>query len=206
MHFWMVPISIAAMVWLVIEAKSSGAVAVAVLYGLASVGLYAVSAAAHYKVWSAKTLHTLFQFDHSMIMVFMVASTAPVAFSIGGGAGWLLFVGMVFGVAAGLTAIWLPFHPPRGFMNALFFIVGWWPVFFILSIAQGLGSGGLGLLLIGGAIFTVGALIVGSQRPDPNPHVFGYHEIWHILVVAGNAVHYWLVYLVVTGQTPLSLT
>jgi len=206
MHFWMVPISIVAMVWLVIEADSSGGVAVAVFYGLASVGLYAVSAAAHYKVWSPTRLHTLFQLDHSMIMVFMVASTAPIAFAIGGGIGWLLFLGMVFGVAAGLTTIWLPFHPPRGFMNTLFFIVGWWPVFFVVPIARGLGSGGLILLLIGGAIFTLGALIVGSQRPDPNPHVFGYHEIWHILVIAGNAVHYGLVYLIVTGQTPFSFT
>lgn len=191
-----------ALVWLVVVAESSGARVVAALYGLASIGLYAVSATAHYKIWDPKRLHLLFQFDHSMIMVFMVASTAPVAYAVGGNTGWLLFGGMVVGVGMGLTAIWLPFHPPRGFMNTLFFAVGWWPVLFVVPIGNGLGSTGIALLLAGGAVFTIGALIVGSQRPNPNPHVFGYHEIWHIFVVAGNAVHYALVYVIVTGQTP----
>ncbi|MDW3175762.1 MAG: hemolysin III family protein [Acidimicrobiia bacterium] len=202
MHRWMVPVSVVAMIWLTASAESAGAAAVAALYGLASVGLYAVSATAHYKVWEPKRLHLLFQFDHSMIMIFMVASTAPVAYAVSGGTGWLLFGGMVVGVSAGLTAIWLPFHPPRGFMNTLFFMVGWWPVLFVVPIANGLGGTGIGLLLGGGAVFTIGALIVGSQRPNPNPHVFGYHEIWHIFVVLGNAIHYALVYAVVTGKTP----
>lgn len=198
----MVPIATVALVWLVAVAESSGASVVAALYGLASVGLYTVSAAAHYKIWDPKRLHLLFQFDHSMIMIFMVASTAPVAYAVGGSTGWLLFGGMVVGVGMGLTAIWLPFHPPRGFMNTLFFAVGWWPVLFVVPIGNGLGSTGIALLLAGGAVFTIGALIVGSQRPNPNPHVFGYHEIWHIFVVAGNAVHYALVYFIITGQTP----
>lgn len=203
MHRWMVPVALVALISVVIAADSTGARFVAGLYGLSSMGLYAISATAHYKVWEPKRLHLLFQLDHSMIMVFMVGSTAPIAYSIGGGIGWLLFGGMVAGVGAGLTAIWLPFHPPRGFMNSLFFIVGWWPVLFVIPIARGLGTGGLLLLLLGGVVFTVGALIVGAQRPDPNPQVFGYHEIWHIFVVAGNAAHYVLVYLIVTSQTPL---
>ena len=139
-----------------------------------------------------------------MIMVFMVASTAPIAYAVGDARGWLLFGGMSVGVAAGLIAIWLPFHPPHGFMNTLFFVVGWWPVLFTLPIARALGVGGFALLLGGGAVDTVGALIVGSRRPDPNPHVFGYHEIWHIFVVVGNALHFGLAYAIVSGLTPLS--
>lgn len=138
-----------------------------------------------------------------MIMVFMVASTAPVAFAVGGGTGSVLFAGMVIGVAIGLIAIWLPFHPPRGFMNTLFFIVGWWPVFFVVPIINGLGVRGFAMLLGGGAVYTVGALIVGTQRPNPNPRVFGYHEIWHVFVVVGNMIHFALCYAVVTGRVPL---
>jgi len=203
MHRWMVPIAIVAMVWLIASADSMGAAAVATLYGSASVGLYAISATAHYRIWEPRRLHLLFQLDHSMIMVFMVASVAPVAYAIGGAVGWLLFGGMLIGVAAGLATIWMPFHPPRGFMNTLFFIVGWWPVLFTLPIARALGAGGFALLLGGGAVYTIGALIVGTQRPDPNPRVFGYHEIWHVFVIMGNALHYVLAYAVVSGQTPL---
>jgi len=202
MHLWMVPVSVVAMIWLTASAASAGAGVVAAVYGLGSAGLYVVSATAHYKIWEPKRLHLFFQFDHSMIMVFMVASAAPVAYAVGGGKGWLLFSGMVVGVAVGLTAIWLPFHPPRGFMNTLFFLVGWWPVLFIVAIVNGLGATGLSLLLAGGAVFTAGALIVGSQYPNPNPHVFGYHEIWHIFVVVANAIHYALVYAIVTGRAP----
>ena len=199
----MVPIAIVAMVWLIASADSMGAAAVATLYGSASVGLYAISATAHYRIWEPRRLHLLFQLDHSMIMVFMVASVAPVAYAIGGAVGWLLFGGMLIGVAAGLATIWMPFHTPRGFMNTLFFIVGWWPVLFTLPIARALGAGGFALLLGGGAVYTIGALIVGTQRPDPKPRVFGYHEIWHVFVIMGNALHYVLAYAVVSGQTPL---
>ncbi len=199
----MVPIAIAAAAGLVLVGDGAAAKGVAVVYGLACVGLYGVSAAAHYKVWDAKTLHLLFQFDHSMIMVFIAASTVPVGFAVGGGSGWALVVGMVVGTGVGLVMIWAPFHPPRGFMNTLFFAVGWWPVFFIRSIGDGLGAGGVALLLGGGAVFTVGAFIVGFQRPNPNPLVFGYHEIWHIFVIVGNAIHFAMVAAIVAGAAPL---
>lgn len=205
MHRWMVPLAVVLMIGLTISADGTSARLIAALYGAASVSLYVVSAAAHHKVWEPERLHLLFQFDHSMIMVFIAASTAPMAYAIGGATGWLLFAGMLVGSGLGLTAIWLPFHPPRGFMNTLFFIVGWWPIMFTLPLQRGLGGGGLALLLGGGAVFTLGALIVGSQRPDPNPHVFGYHEIWHIFVIIGNLVHYYLVYLILTGHAPIGL-
>ncbi|MFT7474607.1 MAG: hemolysin III [Verrucomicrobiales bacterium] len=203
MHKWMVPVAVVAAIWLVTVADSGLAKWVAAAYGIASVGLYSVSAAAHYKIRDAESLHLLFQLDHSMILVFFIASTGPVSFAMGGGSGLLLYIGMAVGTGVGLVAIWLPFHPPRGFINTLFFTIGWWPVLFAFPLTRGLGAGGLAILLGGGAIFTIGALIVGSRRPDPNPHVFGYHEIWHIFVIAGNSVHYVLAYFVVTGQTPL---
>ncbi len=205
MHRWMIPVAVGIFIWLIVIAEPGTAKVVGAIYGLVCIGLYTVSAAAHLRVWDPKRLHLLFQFDHSMIMIFIAGSTAPMAYAIGGGTGWLLFGGMVLGTGLGLIAIWLPFHPPRGFMNTLFFIVGWWPILFTLPLQRGLGGGGLALLLAGGAVFTIGALIVGFQRPDPNPNVFGYHEIWHIFVIVGNLVHLFLVYLILTGHAPIAL-
>lgn len=203
MHLWMIPISTIGAVALVLVADGGTASAAAAVYGLACVGLYSVSAAAHYKVWEPSTLERLFQLDKSMIMVFIAASTVPVGFAIGGSAGWWLAIGMIVGATLGILAIWAPFHPPRGFTNALFFAVAWWPILFIGSIATGLGSGGLILLLTGGAVYTLGAFIVGLQRPNPNPHVFGYHEIWHVFVILANAIHFALVAVIVTLNAPL---
>lgn len=203
MHLWMIPVAAIATVVIVIVADGVGARIVGGLYGLAGIGLYSVSAAAHYKIWEPKVLHRLFQLDHSMIMIFIAFSTLPVGYDIGGGRGLALALGMFLGAFIGLVAIWTPIHPPRGFMNVLFLAVGWWPVLFVTSIGDALGSGGVILLLIGGAVFTIGALIVGFQFPNPNPEVFGYHEIWHIFVIVGTSFHYAVVVAIVTGATPL---
>ena len=205
MHKWMIPIAAIAGLVLVLRADPGLARWSAALYGLAGVGLYSASAAAHYKIWNPRQLHVLFQIDQSMIMAFIASTTAPIAYAVGGTNGSLLFGGMVLGTTLGIITIWLPFHPPKGFMNTLFFLVSWWPVFFALPLGRELGSGGLALLLFGGAVFTIGALIVGSQRPNPNPHVFGYHEIWHVFVIVGNAVHFVLISLLVTGHAPIAL-
>ncbi len=199
----MVPVAIVLTVMLVAAADPGVARASALVYGVATIGLYAVSATAHHKIWEPRTLFLLFQFDHSMIMVFIAASTTPIALvAVGGTSGWLLLAGMLVAMAGGLVAVWLPFHPPRGFMNTVFLIMGWWPILFSVALYRGMGAGGLALLLGGGAVFTVGAFIVGSQRPNPAPTVFGYHEIWHVFVIVGNLVHYVMVWMIVTGRMP----
>ena len=205
MHKWMIPVAIVGAVFLVAVAESGQAKLIAALFGIAGIGLYSASALAHYKIWEPKTLHRLFLLDQSMIMLFIASSTAPVAYVIGGTSGWLLFGGMFVGALIGVATIWLPFHPPRGFMNGLFFVVGWWPMFFVGALHDALGGGGLAILLAGGAVYTVGALVVGMQRPNPNPLVFGYHEIWHVFVIVANAVHFSLIYLLLTGRAPIAL-
>jgi len=199
----MIPVAAIAGVVLTVLAEGVTPTLIAALYGVAGVGLYSVSAVAHYKIWDPARLHRLFQLDKSMIMIFIAASTIPVGYAIGGSSGLWLTIGMVAGATLGVVALWAPFHPPRGFTNILFFLVAWWPVLFIGPIGSGLGSGGVAILLAGGAVFTVGALVVGFQWPNPNPNVFGYHEIWHLFVIAGNALHFVLVALIVTGNTPL---
>ncbi len=203
MHKWMIPVAAAGCIFLVAVAQSDAARGVALGYGLAAIGLYSASALAHYRVWEPSRLHKLFMLDQSMILVYIAASTAPVAYAVGGGLGWLLVGGMSFLALAGIVTIWLPFHPPRGMMNTIFLITGWWPIFFVVPIARGIGGAGIAILLAGGAVFTVGALIVGGQRPNPNPYVFGYHEIWHVFVIVGSVVHFVLFALILTGKAPL---
>lgn len=200
MHKWMVPVAVVVCVGLIAVADSVLAVVVGAIFGVGLIGLYAVSAAAHYKVWDIARLHFLFRLDQSMIMAFIAASTIPVGYQIGGRSGLWLVAGMTIGATIGIVLIWAPFHPPRGFTNTLFLLVSWWPVLFIRSIADGLGSTGLTLLLAGGAVYTVGAFVVGSQRPNPNPQVFGYHEVWHVFVIVANAIHAVLVALIVSGR------
>lgn len=203
MHLWMIPIAAVSGIILIAAAESFNARLVALGHLFAAIGLYGASALAHFKVWQPERLHKFFLLDQSMILVYIAVSTAPIAYAVGGGIGWLLIGGMFGFALAGIITIWLPFHPPRGMMNTIFLVTGWWPLFFIVPITRAVGGLGLAILLFGGAILTVGALIVGGQRPNPNPNVFGYHEIWHAFVIAGNLVHYVLFALILVGRAPL---
>ncbi len=200
MHRWMIPVSVVVAVVLIAVSQSLGAAIVALVYGVGGIGLYTISAAAHYKVWDPTRLHFLFRLDQSMIMAFIAASTLTVGYAIGGRAGLWLALGMAIGTGMGIVLIWAPFHPPRGFTNTLFLAVSWWPILFIGAIADGLGATGLTFLLAGAAVYTIGALVVGSQRPNPKPLVFGYHEIWHVFVIVAYALHTVMVALIVSGN------
>lgn len=199
MHRWMVPVAAIICIGLLAVSDSIESAVVAGVYGVAGIGLYLVSATAHYKVWDSARLHFLFRLDQSMIMTFIAASTLPVAYLIGERSGVWLGAGMAVGALLGIVLIWAPFHPPRGFTNGLFLVVAWWPVLFIRSIADALGPTGLVLLLGGGAVYTLGSVVVGLQRPNPDPEVFGYHEIWHIFVIVAHAIHTVMVGLIVSG-------
>ena len=61
------------------------------------------------------------------------------------------------------------------------------------SLRDAVGDRALGLLLVGGALYTAGAVIYATRRPDPFPRVFGFHEIFHLLVIAAAACHFLVV-------------
>ena len=96
----------------------------------------------------------------------------------------------VIGSIVGVVLEYLPFHPPRGLVNTIYLTFGGSFLVFLPWLVDALTTGQLWLLLVGGAAYTVGAIIVGAQWPDPSTDVFGYHEIWHVLVVVGAALHY----------------
>ena len=199
----MIPVALLMGLLLIGVAESATGRLIGSVHLFAGIGLYGASALAHFKVWDPVRLHKFFLLDQSMILIYIAASTAPVAYAVGGGTGWLLLGGMIALATAGIVTIWLPFHPPRGMMNTIFLVTAWWPILFILPITRAIGGVGLAILLAGGVILTIGAIIVGTQRPDPNPHVFGYHEIWHAFVIVGNVVHYLLFLLILAGNAPL---
>ena len=95
--------------------------------------------------------------------------------------------------AAGITFVWMPVHPRPGVMNTLYLTVGWYPILYGVPLWRGLGPGGFTLLVAGGLCYTIGAVVVGAQRPDPWPQVFGYHEIFHLFVIGAVTLHYSLV-------------
>jgi hemolysin III len=160
------------------------------VFGLGMAVMFACSALLHLRRWDATTYERLFRLDHSGI--YAAIGGTGVALALLGLSGWparVLFTVAVVGVGLGVLVEWLPFAPPKGFNNAVYLTLGWVPVALLPWLWWSAGPVTVGLLLVGGLLYTVGATIVGLRRPDPSPEWFGYHEVFHLLVILAVATH-----------------
>jgi hemolysin III len=152
--------------------------------------MFVCSALLHLRAWPPHTYERLLRLDHTGI--FLAISGTGVAIGLLGLEGWAsvaLVTVCLVGAVAGITAEWLPFAPPRGFSNTVYLTLGWSPVLLLPWLWTTSGPTAVALLLAGGAMYTVGAVIVGLRRPDLAPGWFGYHELFHVLVIAAAGTH-----------------
>ncbi|MCC6764585.1 MAG: hemolysin III family protein [Deltaproteobacteria bacterium] len=161
------------------------------VFAASLVGLYTVSSLYHSFPWRAEWKRRMQRLDHSMIYVLVAGTYTPIALAILDG--WLL--------AAALAATWgitivgvaqKVFWPqvPHGVSITLQIVQGWLALPFIGEVARTLPPGALWLVVLGGLSYTVGAVFFVTRRPRLWPHVFSYHEVFHVCVVAGSALHY----------------
>lgn len=164
--------------------------AAAAIYAAAMIGLFGISAAYHCVAWGTRA-HGLFRrLDHAMIFITIAATYTPVSLALGSTGGTAVMV--VVWTAAGLGALsqlaW-PGAPPW-LTASLYLAVGWSAVVVLDDIWRYLGIAGFILLLVGGLLHSAGAVIYATQRPNPWPRWFGFHEIFHLLVIGAIASHY----------------
>jgi hemolysin III len=176
---------------LVIAAGSGRARAATGIYAFAVSGLLGTSALYHRITWSQRARAWMRRLDHSMIFVLIAGTYTPFALLVLHGtlANAILIVvwaGALGGIV--LNLVWIT--APRWLTASVYVALGWVAVAAMPALADRLGAGGVALLMGGGLMYTVGAVIYATQRPDPAPAVFGYHEIFHALVVAAAAAHF----------------
>ena len=161
------------------------------MYAISIVGLFGVSALYHRNQWSERGALIIRRLDHSMIFVATAATHTPIALiALPAGPGWTLF-GIVWGGALlGISSRVLLTEAPYWMIALPYVVVGWSSLVVINHLWSSLGVAGFILLIVGGALYTLGAVIYALQRPNPWPNSFGYHEIFHLLTVAGAASHY----------------
>ncbi|MEG3586280.1 MAG: hemolysin III family protein [Actinomycetota bacterium] len=129
--------------------------------------------------------------DHIGIYLCIAGGSTPIGMLVVDG--WVqktVLITAWVGLGIGATLRFLPFDPPYGLMNTLFLSMGWVSVVAIPKLWDFLELRWIILLAIGGMLYTLGAFIVGLRKPDPWPDIFGYHEIWHLMVVAAATLHY----------------
>ena len=93
------------------------------------------------------------------------------------------------GAIVGMTLEWVPLKVPRPLFTAVYVIVGWSASLAFPQLYHHLGGAGFGLVLGGGLLYTLGALVYALKRPDPWPTVFGFHELFHLFTIAGAGCH-----------------
>lgn len=192
-------VSIPAGVAAVAVAATAAARAAAVVYALSLVGLYGTSAAYHRLAHRSSRAQVRWRrLDHAMIYVAIAGTATPVGLLALDGARRVgLLVAVWAGALAGVVLKASGKARLVGPANASYLVLGWATAAVLPQLLRGLGRPAASLLLLGGALYTVGLAVLATRRPDPAPAVFGYHEVWHAFVVAASTCHYAVVLRVV---------
>jgi hemolysin III len=175
---------------LVRAAPSLRAAVAASVYGATLTTLFTVSALYHRGRWSAPARALMRRFDHSAIFLLIAGTYTPFCLLLGGRLGLALLVVAWGGAALGVLRAVLWLDAPDALVAALGVGLGWVIVPVLPSLRAAVGSGAVALLVTGGLAYTGGAVVYATQRPDPAPAVFGYHEIFHVLVILAAVCHY----------------
>jgi hemolysin III len=160
-------------------------------YGLAVAGLFGVSALYHRGRWQPAMRARLQRIDHSMIFVLIAGTYTPICVHVLDGALGSALLAMVW--TGAMTAMVLELRPTpvsRGLLVLLSIALGWLALPALPAVVDKLGWVATALIGLGGVLYTVGAVVYARRRPDPLPAIFGYHELFHALTIAGAASHY----------------
>jgi hemolysin III len=168
------------------------------VFGTAMVMLYTASTLYHWLPLSEAGVRLWRRIDHCMIFVYIAATYTPICLiPLRGPWGWSLF-GSVWALAlAGIfvKVFWL--HAPRWLSTGLYLGMGWMVIVGVYPLVVSLPAGALWWLLAGGLFYTVGAVVYASRWPNVARH-FGFHELFHVFVMAGSFCHFLVMYLYVS--------
>jgi hemolysin III len=184
-------LSLAAAIVIVALAPTGRATVAVTIYGAGLIALFGTSALYHRWRGPARLRLALQRIDHSMIFVFIAASYTPIALvALHGTLVWVILGIAWTGAAAGVAFSLGWIEAPRILIAGSYLALGWVVLIAIPQLVGELGLAPLVLLASGGLLYSVGAIVYATQRPDPWPRTFGFHEIFHALVVAAAAAQY----------------
>ena len=190
-HAWAMWFALVACVVLALYAPTGLARAAALVYGIGLCALFAASGLYHRWRWNPRWRPLLRRVDHSTIFLFIAASYTPIALLVLSGTVQIVvlasaWAGALAGVA--MSVAWI--SAPRWLVSVCYLALGWVAVIAMPQLAEELGVAPFVLFAVGGLLYTVGAVVYAFRRPNPWPHMFGFHEVFHALVIAAATVHF----------------
>jgi hemolysin III len=157
------------------------------VFGLSMILLYVVSAIYHIGTWPERRRTILRTLDHANIFVFIAGAYTPICVILLDGAARTALLVVIWGLALlGVIASFFTLRLPRWALALLYVGMGWISLILLPHMMQAISLQPVLLLIAGGLLYTIGALIYAFRWPDPLPRVFGFHELFHLLVIGGT--------------------
>jgi hemolysin III len=191
-HQWAFFVSLASGAALVVAAPAGQPRLAAAIYALSVAALFGTSALYHRITWGTQAARRwMRRLDHSMIFFLIAGTYTPFALLVlDGDLATVILIVVWAGALAGvlMKLVWI--DAPKALVALTYIMLGWVALAAFPAMIEGLGVTASTLVAVGGLLYTVGALVYAFQRPDPVPKVFGYHEVFHALVILAAALQY----------------
>jgi hemolysin III len=191
-HQWAFYFSLVAGLALVIAAPGGRPTLAAAIYAVSVAALFGTSALYHRVTWASQNARRwMRRLDHSMIFLLIAGTYTPFALLVLDGTLAVVILAVVWAGALGgivLKLVWI--DAPKPLVAMLYVMLGWVALAVFPELLDGLGVTSTALVAGGGILYTAGAIVYALGRPNPAPTVFGYHEIFHALVIAAAALQY----------------
>jgi hemolysin III len=190
LHAGTFPLAVTVGVLLIALSPDAGSRWALALYTGSAALLFGVSAVYHRGRWTQRTQQMLRRWDHANIFLIIAGTYTPFCVLVLPAAQartllWIVWSGALAGVA--FRILWI--DAPRWLHVAVYIALGWVAVIYLPSFWRSGGTPVVTFLFLGGLLYTLGAVVYGIRRPDPNPRWFGFHEIFHALTIAAFTAH-----------------
>ena len=168
------------------------------VFGGSMVSLYTTSSLYHSVPWKERWKKRMQRFDHSMIFLLVAGTYTPISFNVLTGPWKWITLGVVWGIAI-LGILQKMLYPKvRNWLSfTLYMVMGWFAVIPVKELFDRLPLEAMVLLIVGGASYSVGMILLIAKRPQLFPRIFSYHEVFHLMVITGTLLHFLMILIYV---------
>lgn len=187
---WASLLQVLGLILLVATPTLIGRIGVAI-YLVSATILFGMSAVYHRGNWSDRVAAWLRRLDHSNIFLLIAGTYTPLSLVLLQGADRIVILSVIWGIAAlGITFKMFWMSAPRWLYTGLYLAMGWVALWWLVPLARAGGPVILTLIIVGGVVYTLGAVVYALKMPNPSPTWFGFHEIFHACTIIAAGSHF----------------
>jgi hemolysin III len=199
LHAGMTPVALVAGIVLIVLAGSTKEKVSAAVFAGTAVLLFGTSAVYHRRTWSPRAGAFMRRFDHSNIFLIIAGTYTPFALLLPSEQAKRMLIIVWSGAVLGVLFRVFWAGAPRWLYVPAYLMLGWVAVFYFGPLLQHAGAAVMTWVVIGGALYSLGAVVYGTKRPDLSPRWFGFHEVFHALTILAFTAHFVAASLALTG-------